>query len=111
MLTPVADILAHAEPRKSHLTRARPERYKAEVRRFGIASDRGYRDDPVRGPGLSPPRVGTDAERGFAEARGATAGPVERRGLARERPRPIDDRTPLTSRLGLRVLLLSQLTC
>lgn len=107
LLIPVADILAHAEERKSQFAGARRERYKTDLRLFGGASDRGCRDDPGKALGSTLLPAGTDAERGFAEVRGGTAGQVERRGGSRSDDAP----SPLTRHLGLRGLLLSQLTC
>ncbi len=74
LLIPVTDILAHPEECKSHFAPERWEQYKADVRFFRIASDKGYWEDMQKDHGFNPPPVWTILGRGFAELHGATTG-------------------------------------
>ena len=74
LLIPVTDILAHPEECKSHFSPERWEKYKADVRFFRIASDKGYWEDMQKDHGYNPPPVWTILGRGFGELHGATTG-------------------------------------
>jgi hypothetical protein len=67
LLIPVTDILAHPEECKSHFSLERWEKYKADVRFFRIASDKGYWEDMQKDHGFNPPPVWTILGHGFAE--------------------------------------------
>ncbi len=59
---------------KSHSSPERWEKYKADVRFFQIASDKGYWEDMQKDHGFNPPPVWTIPGRGFGELHGATIG-------------------------------------